>query len=63
MKVKLIYVFNDWFKKEKYDYLRMNMEKDGVDYYYNELPPHAIGLDENKFDIIVEHREDTITLW
>ena len=48
MEVKLIYVFSDWFKMEKYNYLRKNMDQDGVKYYYNELPPSAIGLDEKE---------------
>lgn len=43
---KLIYVLNDWYKKSKYRLVRKFMVEDGVDIYYNELPPHAIGLDE-----------------
>jgi len=45
-KVKLIYVLNDWYKKSKYRLVRKFMIEDGVDIYYNELPPHAISLDE-----------------
>ena len=66
MKVKLIYVFNDWFRQNKYNYLRRNMDIDGVDYYYNELPPSAIGLDENPFGVVVVHNNvqtDELTLW
>lgn len=63
MKVKLIYVFSDWFKKEKYNYLRKNMDMDDVKYYYNELPPHAIGLTENMFDTIVGYRVYEESLW
>ena len=45
-KLKLIYILNDWYKKSKYRLVRKFMIEDGVDIYYNELPPHAIGLDE-----------------
>lgn len=46
--VKLIYVLNDWYMKSKYRLVRKFMIEDGVEIYYNELPPHAIGLDEIK---------------
>ena len=65
MEVKLIYVFSDWFKQNKYNYLRKNMDIDGVKYYYNELPPSAVGLDESPFDVVVHNnvQEDELTLW
>lgn len=63
MKVKLIYVFNDWFKKKQYLNVKKEMMEAGIDIYYNSLPPHAIGLDENTSTEEEITKTKEITLW
>ena len=62
MKVKLIYVFNDWFKKKQYLNVKKEMMEVGIDIYYNSLPPYAIGLDEISENKTVKNM-DMPTLW
>lgn len=44
IKVSLIYVLNDWFKKEKYHDSLEYIKNTGCEYYFNELPLEKIGL-------------------
>lgn len=44
IKVKYLYLFNDWFKKEKYIDSLKYIEDMGCEYYFNEIPFESIGL-------------------
>ena len=45
-RVAYIYVLSNWFKKEQYRKVMEIGSSMGVDYFIEELPPEAVGLDE-----------------
>ena len=47
LRVNYIYVFNDWFKQDVYrDVLKYILDV-GCEYYYNEIPFDALGLEKD----------------
>lgn len=44
-KVKFIYLFNDWFKRDEYKDTKEYIYMMGCYYFFNEIPLNALGID------------------
>jgi len=44
IKVKYIYILNDWFKRKEYEDTRNYIKSVGCDFYFEELPLEVLGL-------------------
>jgi len=44
--IEVVYLFNDWFKKEKYKDTFEYMDSKGVKHFFNEIPLNALGINE-----------------
>ena len=47
IKVKFIYVFNDWFKNKQYKDVLEYILKVGCEYYFNYIPFEVLGIKKN----------------
>ena len=43
-KVEVVYLFNDWFRKERYKDTFEYMDKKGVSHFFNEIPLATLGI-------------------